>query len=125
MTLTFTVAGKPIPQPRSRSAAGKRPYVSEDHPIRKWRGLVWTACFDETVRRELPRPCYWGKIGMTVLIWGARASADIDNLFKGIADAITGVAYVDDSQIAKLYIERRKADKANPPGAIIEIEEIS
>jgi Holliday junction resolvase RusA-like endonuclease len=62
---------------------------------------------------------------MSCIVWGARENADLDNLFKAIADALNGGPYADDSQITKLYIERRKADKANPPGAIIEIEEIA
>jgi len=125
MSLTFTVAGKPIPQPRSRSAAGKRPYVSVAHPVHFWKGEVRAACHEEIVRRGWPKPCYSGSVSFTCLLWGARASADLDNLFKAIADALIGNAYADDSQITRLYIERRKVDKANPPGAIIEIEEIA
>jgi len=125
MTLTFTVAGKPIPQPRSRSAAGKRPYVSAKHPVQTWKAKVWVACYEEIARREWSRPCFTSPVSFSCILWGLRANADIDNAFKAIADAVTGVAYADDSQITRLYIERRKADKANPPGAIIEIEEIS
>ena len=125
MTLTFTVAGKPIPQPRSRSAAGKRPYVPVDHAVHGWKEAVGYACNNEIVRRSWPKPCYTGPVGFTCIVWGLRVGADLDNAFKAIADALNGCAYADDSQIARLYIERRKADKANPPGAIIEIEEIA
>jgi len=125
MTLTFTVAGKPIPQPRSRSAAGKRPYVPANHGVWKWRLEVYLACYQEVTRRDWPTPCFVGPVSMSCILWGLRGDADLDNAFKGIADALNGCAYADDSQITKLYIERRKADKANPPGAIIEIEEIS
>jgi Holliday junction resolvase RusA-like endonuclease len=123
MTLRFTVEGKPIPQPRSRSAAGKRPYVSSTHPVQAWKKAVWLECYAEIQRREWPRPCFTGPVSFSCIVWGARPNADSDNLFKSIADALNGCAYRDDSQITKLYIERRPADKANPPGAIIEIEE--
>jgi len=125
MSLTFTVAGKPIPQPRSRSAAGKRPYVPVGHAVHKWKTEVWVACFTELMRRGWPQPYFTCPVSMSCIVWGARANADLDNLFKAIADALNGGPYADDSQITRLYIERRKADKANPPGAIIEIEEIA
>ena len=46
---------------------------------------------------------------------------DIDNLFKAIADALNGIAYVDDSQIVALFV--RKIYSENP-GAEIEVDEI-
>ena len=125
MSLTFTVQGKPIPLPRSRSAAGKRPYVVEGHAVVAWKMAVFLACRAEMWRREWPKPCYRGPVFMMCILWGARANADFDNLAKAIADALNGWAYADDSQITKFYIERRKADKANPPGVHIEIGEIA
>ena len=124
MTLTFTVQGKPIPLPRSRSAAGKRPYVNAKHPVQAWKSAVWLACYEEIVRRGWTRPCFTGPVSMFCIIWGSRANADIDNIFKGIADALNGTAYADDAQITRLSIERRMADKANPAGAYVEIGEI-
>lgn len=123
MALTFTVLGKPIPLPRSRSAAGKRPYIPIDHPARVWQVAVGWDCLKEMRRCGWARPCYTGDIGMNVTFWGARANADIDNLAKAIMDALTGTAYGDDRQIVKLTIERRKVDAGHPAGAYIEIEE--
>jgi Holliday junction resolvase RusA-like endonuclease len=124
MTLTFTVIDKPIPLPRSRSAAGKRPYVSAKHPVQAWKSAVWLACYQEIVRRAWPRPCFTGPVSMSCIVYGAHGGADLDNIFKSIADSLNSLAYADDAQIARLTIERRKSDKANPPGAYIEIEEI-
>ena len=123
MALTFMVLGKPIPLPRSRSAAGKRPYIPSGHPIQQWKALIHWACYGEMMRREWGAPAYTGNVAMNVVLWGARANADIDNLAKAILDCLTGVAYLDDCMVSKLTIERRKVDAAHPAGAYIEIEE--
>jgi crossover junction endodeoxyribonuclease RusA len=47
------------------------------------------------------------------LYFGTRRKADLDNFNKLSLDALTGIAYLDDSQIAKLTIERGY-DKARP-----------
>ena len=46
---------------------------------------------------------------------------DADNIAKIIADALNGVAYRDDSQIAEMLIVRRYADI---PVVAVEIQEI-
>jgi Holliday junction resolvase RusA-like endonuclease len=40
------------------------------------------------------------------LYFGTKRRADLDNFNKLSLDALTGIAYLDDSQIAKLTIER-------------------
>jgi Holliday junction resolvase RusA-like endonuclease len=47
------------------------------------------------------------------LYFGTKRRADLDNFNKLSLDALTGIAYLDDSQIAKLSIERGY-DKARP-----------
>jgi Holliday junction resolvase RusA-like endonuclease len=47
------------------------------------------------------------------LYFGTKRRADLDNFNKLSLDALTGIGYLDDSQIAKLTIERGY-DKARP-----------
>jgi Holliday junction resolvase RusA-like endonuclease len=47
------------------------------------------------------------------LYFGTKRRADLDNFNKLSLDALTGIAYLDDSQIAKLTIERAY-DKVRP-----------
>jgi Holliday junction resolvase RusA-like endonuclease len=47
------------------------------------------------------------------LYFGTKRKADLDNFNKLSLDALTGIAYKDDSQIAKLTIERAY-DKTRP-----------
>jgi Holliday junction resolvase RusA-like endonuclease len=52
------------------------------------------------------------------LFFGTKRRADLDNFNKLSLDALTGIAYLDDSQIAKLSIGRAY-DKARPRIEII------
>jgi Holliday junction resolvase RusA-like endonuclease len=55
-----------------------------------------------------------GDIELSVtLYFGTKRRADLDNFNKLSLDALTGIAYLDDSQIAKLTIGRAY-DKARP-----------
>ena len=45
---------------------------------------------------------------------------DVDNLVKGIKDALTGIAWVDDCQVIRLYASKEYTDK---PGVSIRIQE--
>lgn len=47
------------------------------------------------------------------LYFGTKRPADLDNFNKLSLDALTGIAYEDDSQIAELHL-KRGYDKARP-----------
>jgi Holliday junction resolvase RusA-like endonuclease len=47
------------------------------------------------------------------LYFGTKRKADLDNLNKLSLDALTGIAYLDDSQISELHL-KRAYDKARP-----------
>jgi Holliday junction resolvase RusA-like endonuclease len=55
------------------------------------------------MEREAARRRYRGVI---TLYFGTKRRADLDNFNKLSLDALTGIAYLDDSQTAKLTIER-------------------
>ncbi len=42
---------------------------------------------------------------------GEAPRMDLDNLAKALCDALCGFAYVDDSQIARLLVERRQGER--------------
>lgn len=55
-----------------------------------------------------------GDIDVSItLFFGTKRRADLDNFNKLSLDALTGIAYLDDSQIANFTIERAY-DKARP-----------
>lgn len=49
---------------------------------------------------------FGGDVGIRVFVKG-RTEADIDNIFKGVSDALQGVLYADDKQVRKGQFEYR------------------
>jgi len=67
----------------------------------------------EFFRREAwLRPVY-GDFHVSIVMEhvGEAPRMDLDNLAKALCDALTGFAYVDDSQIARLLVERRPGER--------------
>lgn len=54
-----------------------------------------------------------GEIKAHIKLFRPRASGDIDNYIKPILDAMQGICFEDDKQIAELFIKRYE-DKNNP-----------
>lgn len=55
----------------------------------------------------------YGPVSLTVRIYRARKAGDIDGYFKGLMDALNGIAWMDDKQVVHLEAFRFD-DKANP-----------
>ena len=135
--INFTVYGEPIPWKRPRFN-GKSKHVFEDAKVREYKDKVITAYMEsgkhEAFSKDTPLSC-------EIYFWlGVPASAsqkrkldmacngrptkrpDNDNLYKGITDALNGVAYYDDSQIVDTQIH--KLWTMGEPRAEIEIREL-
>lgn len=107
MTARVTKAGKAFVKP------------SNDHRLRKWRGLVAMAAEQAYQGQPLDQPV------MTVITWGRPAPAskkgqkyddtgyDIDKLERAVNDAITGVIVTNDSRIVRVIKEKL----LGPPGS--------
>lgn len=67
-------------------------------PRSKWR------------KREPLRPCWRGD------------GPDADNVAKAICDALNGVAYLDDRQVARLVVEKHRAAQGEPARTVVVIE---
>ncbi len=89
--ISFTVPGRCIPCPRPRVARGKKAYFPK-------RYTDWLDSARVEAYRACGRPLWEGPVSVTVVFYGARANADIDNLLKSVLDAIQGVIIVDDKQ---------------------------
>lgn len=74
--------------------------------------------------KAFPQHIPWdGAVSLHVeFFMGTRRRVDTENLFKLVADALNGVAYVDDSQIIKLSAERRPAIGDEVAGTWIVLE---
>jgi len=138
-TIRFHVPSIPIAQPRQRSAviAGHvRTYTPTKHPVNGFKASVQSAlasvhhgpplegplrlmaCF------VLPRPKnkIWKTRDMPRL-WHAK-KPDVDNLLKSLKDAMTGLAWRDDSQVCYVSAVKVVADGDEQPHVEVEVEVI-
>ena len=130
--------GVPVPQGSKRVFNGRLVDVN-DRKLKDWRALVGQMAASESsklllgpvsVRLDfyLPRPK--GHFGSGRNAETLRPSAphvpetkpDIDKLVRACLDALTGMAFRDDSQVAALHARKLYADDRQP-GVHIEIEE--
>lgn len=125
--LTFEVPGDPVPQPRPRiTVRGKHghAYTPGDHPIHAYRAAI-----AEAAREAGAVPTDDAPITLIVdLIFcrpkshfrkaGLKENApklprpDCSNVLKGIEDALNGVAWLDDSQVGRVVIEKSYGQEA-------------
>ena len=142
MTLTFTVYG--VPQPKGNLRAFikrgmKFPIVTDSNRnARSWSQLVAEGAnraigeladndrarlFESAIRLSvafyLPRPKKYQKRGVPV---AHLTAPDIDKLLRAVLDALTKVAWGDDSQVVELLTTKAYADVDAPPHAAIRVE---
>jgi Holliday junction resolvase RusA-like endonuclease len=137
-TLSVNVIGTPVPQPRPRVAARGRhahAYVPAKHPIHHWRLCVRTT-MDQTLEEREMEGAYHGlpllvslhftiarpksqyraslignplKPSAPAFPTGAR-TGDLDNLAKGVLDALEGALFVNDSWVVDLRVSKGYVD---------------
>lgn len=119
MSVTFSVAGDPVPQPRPRiSTRGGfgRAYVPGKHPVHAYRQAVQLAAIDAGLRKttgsvEVVIDAVFVRPPSHMTKKGVKASApklprpDVDNVGKAVLDAI-GPILGDDTQVRRLVIEK-------------------
>jgi Holliday junction resolvase RusA-like endonuclease len=131
------VLGIPVPQGSKRVVQGH--LIDVNHAkLRDWRQLVGAACqeagqfFDGPVvvgfDFYFPRPKGHFGSGRNAEILKASSPAfpatkpDIDKLIRACLDAMTGIVFRDDAQVASLIASKFYADE-QPPGVSITIQE--
>ena len=117
---TFSVPGDPVPQPRPRvSTAGGfgRAYVPAKHPVHAYRQAVAIAAKTSGVSLtgdpvSVVIDAVFARPASHRTKSGVKASApvlprcDVDHVAKAILDSLTGIAWEDDSQVARLVVEK-------------------
>lgn len=126
MPITFSVPGEPVPQPRPRVTTRGgfgRAYVPTQHPVHAYRASLAAAARDagaephaEPVSVVIDLVFERPKSHMNKS--GVKATAprlprcDLDNCGKAVLDSLNGVAWVDDSQVQRLVIEKTYGTEA-------------
>jgi Holliday junction resolvase RusA-like endonuclease len=134
---SFFVPGLPIAQPRHRVGVFRghaRTYLPASHPVNAFKALVQLkaaevmkgAMMDGPVRMELayffPRPASMTKKRGNNQLVACVKKPDCDNLAKSVADALNGIAYKDDAQIAELYVRKLICSPETRVGVSITIQ---
>lgn len=133
-TLTMTVLGDPVPKARprvTRPKRGKRPHaytpdstVAQMDRIRQaYIAIYGSGCLftpDQALAaqfifilprpRSIPKRRYW-----------PTTRPDNTNYAQLVADALTGFAYPDDSQLVSIFLHKEYAKPADHPRTIIRI----
>ena len=133
MQISFVVPGKPVPMARPRVtmhgtytpkrcrdykaavAAAARAAMRGKEPM---TGAVSCYCYFVF---EPPKSTPKGKIQDMIHAWYT-IKPDTDNLLKSITDAVSGIVYIDDKQIAYICGEKRYGYPARVEVAIREEE---
>ena len=119
--ITFEVPGDPVPQPRPRITTRGRhghAYTPASHPIHAYRAAI-----AEAAREAGATPTDTAPLTLIVDLVFARPKshyrksglktdapklprADCSNVLKGLEDALNGVAWVDDTQVGRVVVEK-------------------
>lgn len=125
MSITFTVAGEPVPQPRPRvSTRGgfARAYVPKDHAVHAYRQALAAAARAAGLA-ETGEPlnvvidAVFARPKSHLRKSGVRPDAprlprpDVDNLAKAVLDALQDVMG-DDTHVARLVVEKSYGTEA-------------
>ncbi|MEJ4100904.1 RusA family crossover junction endodeoxyribonuclease [Corynebacterium mastitidis] len=125
--IRFFVPGLPAPQGSHRHVGGGR-LIESSRAVKPWRTTVarvarehittpFSGPVELRVEFHMPRPKAWGRHRddpMTV-------RPDLDKLLRAVDDALTGVAFRDDSQVTRIIGHKRRARNEAPTGALITI----
>ncbi len=135
-TVTFSVLGTPVPQGSlSGFVVGKRLWdgsvmnaravvtASNRHKLNPWRtdvkAAAEAACAGIDVRDEAVRVTLRFVLARPSSVkraWPA-TRPDLDKLARAVLDALTGVAFTDDSRVVELACSKRYAtNNDDPPG---------
>ena len=139
--ISFTVPTIPVAQPRQRHRimqAGGRTFAHNvtptTHPVNAFKAAVQLAAREAYAGPPLdgpvslhvefyfPRPgrLRWKKRDMPALLHDTKP--DLENCLKSLMDALTGIAFHDDRQVAKVSAEKWYTDGGSGPRVKVEVE---
>jgi len=129
--IAFTVPGEAVPWSRAGSNSGKR-YTPKRQA--NFAGVVklfasqamagqepMTGPVELSVRAIYLIPASWPAKRKRTVKWKA-TKADIDNVVKGCMDAMNGIVFVDDAQIASLIAQKTYGPLAGLTVSIASLE---
>lgn len=131
----FFVPGLPVGQPRQRHTKTGHNYTPATHPVQAFRYAVAQAAREATCGKTLPLyPT--GAVTLEVALYFPRPKAlqwktkpwtplrhtkkpDLDNVLKALKDALKGITWADDAQVARLAAEKWICSAEQDPGVVV------
>jgi len=142
--ISFTVYGSPVAQPRTKARAittkTGRTFAHVYEPGGKAR--QWKSDIKQEAVKHKPPTLFLGPVQLYLTfylvrpqrLYGKKVSPyslpnpskpDVDNLFKAVADALTGIVWKDDSQVAFTAIKKLYHEIDKGPRVEIVISELT
>jgi Holliday junction resolvase RusA-like endonuclease len=137
--LHLDISGLPVPQGSMKTWIhnGKPIITSASKGLKEWRRLVADQA-STAMQGRAPIPKETHAVSIALIFFlprpasalksqrAPRTAPDIDKLVRAVFDALTGVAYEDDSQVIHLVSSKEYADAraARAPGVIINLVRI-
>jgi crossover junction endodeoxyribonuclease RusA len=109
----LTIAGRPVPLQRSRTSRGRHYLPKRSQAYRETVQAEWMAAGRPTLGS--------GPFVASMRFYGARGTADLDNLVKAILDALNELAFADDRQLVCLSGCHKLPADADGPRAVVEL----
>lgn len=109
--MTFTIPVIPVPKARPRVMRGGWTFTPK-----KTRDAEQLVRFYAGMALKVAKDAAWGenfidRLSMTILFFGARKNADIDNLAKTVMDSLQGFLFKNDCQVDHLELWRHPGEK--------------
>ena len=131
--ITFRVVSTPVPKGSLRAfmLRGRPVLTSTSRDLK-----TWAAAVAEAARQAIP-VLYPRGIGIHVAVVFVlprpvglpktkrrdhTVKPDVDKLLRALLDALTGIAYADDSQVCRAVVDKRYAALTEQPGAIVTLD---
>ena len=141
--ITLQVVGKPATQESKQAGVNPhtgRAFIREDNPrVKTWRGDIRELA-SKVMEAEVRSP-YIGRVALDVeVVMGRSAShllrdgfslasnapmwpryPDLDKTLRAVLDALTGIVYLDDSQVVAMRAFKRFSDGRRPDVTVIRV----
>jgi Holliday junction resolvase RusA-like endonuclease len=114
----FFINGHPVPKQSFRALKSGGGYI--DHNVRQWQEKVQRRAEIAMHGREPTRS--WVEVELDFVLAHNRR-VDLDNLSKGVLDALKKVVYVDDSQIVHLLLHKHAGQRSGVYILVSEVQE--
>jgi len=141
MLLTFFLPMLPIAQPRQRHTRSGHNYTPADHPVQAFKYALGQQAREQLQRQQCPLPAFDGPVSLTYTLYFPRPKAlqwkrrpqvrgwhahtpDLENVQKALQDALTGIAWRDDAQIAQVSGRKVICSSEDTVGVFLCIQEL-